>query len=191
MKVKESFLFAMLTIICSFDSVIASLKENKDVFKMQVYYNTETKDKKYAIWSHGSDTLPRGFKCFNEKIDNPEAPRQFWTQIINMAAIEKQKRKRSLAVEPMVVQVESVEALQAKDKAHFDKLIAQVTKHGACVNFVKENIMLNNEITYEQGVNKDFDLAMAKLEAKSAKTDKSQRVHLPETHSLKKGVIEI
>ena len=160
---------------------------------MQVYYNTETKDKKYTVWPYGSDTLPYGVKCFNEKIDNPEAPRKFWTQIVNMASIEKQKRKRSLVVQPMVIQIESVEALQAKDKPHFDKLIAQVTKYGACVNFAKEGVMLSNEITYERGENNEFDLAMAKLEAQAAKTDKAQRVHLPDVHSLKnkKGAIEI
>ena len=145
-----------------------------------IYYNTETVDKKYSIWPHGRDALPNGkYYCFNEKIDSPDAQRKEWDRIINMASVAKSKRKLLLQSEPFMVQISSVEALQAIDKNHFDKLIEQVTKQGGCVMFAKENAMISKDNSTLRSENKEFDMAMAQLEAKDVKTGSSKRVTLP------------
>lgn len=157
-----------------------------------IYYNTETKDKKYSIWPYGKDALPAGkYHCFDEKIDNPDATRKNWDRIVNMASVAKHTKKHNFQPEPFVVMISSVEALQAKDKAHFDKLIGQVIKHGAFIQFAKENITLSKDNPNGLGENKEFDLAMAQLEAKGAKKDKNQRVTLPAELPARRNIIEI
>lgn len=157
-----------------------------------VYYNTETKDNKYFIWPHDKAALPSGqYHCFEEKIDNPYAPRKNWDRIVNMASVAKHKNKHNFQSEPFVVMIDSIEALQVKDKAHFDKLIGEIIKHGAFVQFAKENASFSKDYPNGLSDTKEFSLAMAQLEAKSAKKDKSQRVTLPKDLPAKRNVIEI
>ena len=156
-----------------------------------IYYNVETADKKYAALSGDKRYLPVGDNCFSEKIDNPEAPRETWDRIINMASLASHKNRRLLEPQPFTVVVKSVEALQATDKAHYDKLVGQLFKHGASVYFLDEQTLVSRENPKGLTENKEFDLAMSQLEAKGAKKNKTQRVTLPKELPSKRTAFEI
>ena len=154
-----------------------------------IYYNVETLDRKYLALVD-KKYLPMGDKCFEEKIYDPKAPRETWDKIVNMASIAKHKKRRSPNPEPFVVVIKSVESLQAKDRAHYDKLVGELFKHGADIYFLDEQALLTKEKPNGLDGNKKLDLAMSRLEAKGVLNGTSKRVTLPDV-SNKRGVIEI
>ena len=155
-----------------------------------IYYNVETPDKKYSAWIADKKYLPVGDKCFEEKIYNPEAPRETWDRIVNMASLASHKNRYLLEPQPFIVVLKSVDALQAKDKAHYDKLVGQLFKHGASVYFFDEQALITKENPRGLADNKEFGLAMSKLEAKGVVYGTGKRVELPDLPK-RKNIIEI